>query len=223
MIKCRTILIPFLLVIPIMLSGCSLQPQKLSADKVEEIVKEAINPGVSLSDTEPKVEKMYDGTHYTYSFVDERGIPFTVDMTSPYFSLIDFKKGFYENYIEFHTDYRESIMNYYHDQVEDMLDTVGGIGFDEKFKDIIRISDESALESLENVLTKMNELYDFDYACSGELRLELGKKIYWEDFRAYDLLIRYNGKQENMFFTVSEDELLSADDIHAIVENLKKE
>ena len=48
-------------------------------------------------------------------------------------------------------------------------------------------------------------------------------KAYWEDFRSFDLLIRYNGKQEEIFFTVSEEELLSADDIHEIVENFKED
>ena len=114
-------------------------------------------------------------------------------------------------------------MNYYNEQVIDLFESVDGISFDEKFNDIIRISNESALESLEDVLMKMDELYDFEYFYSGELRLELGKKAYWEDSRSYDFLIRYNGNQESIFFTVNEDELLSADDIHEIIENLKKD
>lgn len=104
-----------------------------------------------------------------------------------------------------------------------MLDTVDGISFDEKDKEIIRISEESALDCLEDILVKMDALYDFDYSYSGELRLELDNKAYWEDFRLYDLLIRYNGKQEDIFFTVSDDEPLSAEDIHEIIENLKRD
>lgn len=69
----------------------------------------------------------------------------------------------------------------------------------------------------------MDELYDFEYSYSGELRLELDKKAYWEDFRPYDLLIRYNGKQERVFFTVSNDDVLFVDDIHEIIENLKRD
>lgn len=221
--KCKTFLIPFLLIILIILSGCSLHPQKLSADKVEKIVKEAINPGVYLSEKEPKTEDLYDGKHYTYSFLDERGIPFTVNMTSPYFSMIDYKKGLYEDYVEFHTDYRNAMMNYYHEQVEDLFESAGGISFDENDKEIIRITDESAFKSLEDILIKMDELYDFEYSYSGELRLERDKKAYWEDFRPYDLLIRYNGKQESVFFTVSNDDVLSVDDIHEIIENLKRD
>ena len=54
-------------------------------------------------------------------------------------------------------------MNYYNEQVIDLFESVDGISFDEKFNDIIRISHESALESLEDVLMKMDELYDFEY------------------------------------------------------------
>lgn len=215
--------ISLILVVSIILSGCSLRPQKMGADKVEKMVKEAINPEVYLPEKEPQIEELYDGKHYTYSFMDERGIPFTVEMTSPYFSLIDFKKGLYEDYVEFHTDYRKAIMDYYHEQVEDLLESVDGISFDEKYEDIIRISDESAFESLENVLIEMDALYDFEYLYSGELRLELDKRAYWEDFRSFDLLIRYNGKQEEVFFTVSNDDVLSVDAIHEIIENLKKD
>lgn len=223
MVMRKKIFIPFLFIIPIIFSGCSLHPQKMSADKVEEIVKEAINPGVYLSEEEPKIKELYDGEHYTYSFMDARGIPFTVEMTSPYFSLTDFKRGLYEDYVVFRTDYRNAIMNYYNEQVIDLFESVDGISFDEKFNDIIRISNESALESLEDVLMKMDELYDFEYSYCGELRLELGKKAYWEDSRSYDFLIRYNGNQESIFFTVKEDKLLSVDDVHEIIQNLKKD
>lgn len=217
----KKIFIPFLFIIPIIFSGCSLHPLKMDADKVEEIVKEAINTGVYLSAEEPKIEELYDGRHYTYSFKDERGLPFTVEMTSPYYSLVDYKKGLYESYVVFHTDYRESIMNYYHGEVENLFESVGGISFDEKFNDIISVSDESALESLDDVLLKIDKLYDFDYSYSGELRLELEKNAYWEDYRPYDLLIRYNGKQESIFFTVSEEELLTSENIREIIEKLK--
>ena len=206
----------------ILFAGCSFRPQKMSEDKVEKIVKEAINPGVYLSEKEPKTEELYDGKHYTYSFMDERGIPFTVTMTSPYFSLIDFKKGIYEDFVVFHTDYRKSVMNYYQEQVEDIFDSVDGISFDEKDNEIIIITDIADLELLEDVLRKMDALYDFEYEYSDELRVELDKNVYWEDFRSYDLLIRYNGKQEDIFFTVRDDDELSADDIHRILDNLKK-
>ncbi len=220
---CKKIFISFLFIIPIIFSGCSVHPQKMDANKVEEIVEGAINPGVYLSEREPKIEELYDGKHYSYSFMDERGIPFAVKITSPHYSLLDYKNGLYEDYVEIRTDYRKAIMNYYHNQVEDMFDTVDGISFDEKNADIIRISDELALESLEDMLLKMDALYDFEYSYSGVLRLELDKKTYWEDFRPYDLLIRYNGKQEKLFFTVSNGDAVFEDDIHEIIENLKKD
>ena len=42
-------------------------------------------------------------------------------------------------------------MNYYNEQVIDLFESVYGISFDEKFNDIIRISNESALESVDDV------------------------------------------------------------------------
>lgn len=221
MINHKTIFISFLLFFTIILSACSLHPQKMSASKVEEIGKEAINERVYLSDTEPRIEDSYAGRQYIYSFMDERGIPFTVKMTSPYFSLVEYIKGFYENYVEFRTDYSASVMNYYYEQVEDIFESVDGISFDDKDKKIIRISDESALESLEDILMSMDALYDFDYAYCGELRLKLSKKAYWEDYRPFDMLIRYNGKQEKILFSVSDDESISKESIREIIENLK--
>lgn len=222
-IDCKKIFIQCLLFVPIILSGCSLTPQKMDADKVEKIAKEAINSGVYLSEKEPEIEELYDGKHYIYIFRDERDIPFTVEMTSPYYSLIDFRKGSYEDYVVFHTDYREAIMSYYYDQVKDILESVDGINFDKKDKEIIRISDEEALESLEDVLMEMDELYDFEYAYSDELRLELNKNAYWEDFRQFDLLIRYDGKQEEIFFTVNSENVLSIDDVHEIINDLEND
>lgn len=223
MFTSRKYMISFIFTILLFLAGCSLHPQELATDKVEEIVKEAINPQACLSDAEPKITELYDGWHYVYSFIDERGIPFTVEVTSPYYSLVDFRKGVYEDYVVFHTDYRSAVMNYYHAQVEDLLESANGISFDEKDPEIIRISDGDALASLDEILLKMDALYDFHYAYSGELRLEPDKKVYWEDFRQYDLLIRYNGKQENIFFTVGDDEVLSIDDIHETMENLRED
>lgn len=212
----------FLLIIPIIISGCSLRPQKMASDKVEEIAKEVINPEIYLSDTEPSIEDSYYGRLYIYEFMDERGIPFTVKVTSPHFSLVEYQRWIYEDYVEFRTDYRAAIMNYYHAQVEELFSSVEGIGFDEKFRNTIIINDEATLELLEDILIEMDTLYDFEYASSGELRLIVDKNAYWEDYRPFDLLIKYNGKQENIFFTVSDDKALSAEDIHKIVENLRR-
>lgn len=216
-------LLLFLMLIPIILSGCGLRPQKIDAGKVEEIAREAINEGVHLSDQEPETEDFYDGRHYIYSFVDERGIPFTVEVISPNFSLFEFHKAAYENYVYFYTDYRNAIMSYYFNEVENIFKSVEGINFDDKDKEIIRITDELALESLEDILMKIDATYDFDYSYSGRLETKLDKKIYWKDFRPYDLLIRYNGKQGELFFSTDNDESLSADYIHEIIENLKRD
>ena len=216
-------IILLIVAVSMLLTGCRLRPRSVRSDKVEELAKKTINSGVYLTNEEPDIEAAYYGRHYTYSFKDARGIPFNVEMVSPYFSIVEIQKGLYEDYIYYYTDYRKSIMNYYSTQVEEIIDSADGISQDGRFSEILRISDEADLESLEDILLKIDDIYDFDYAYSGEDNYDLGGKSYWHDYHLYDYLIRYNKKQENVIFTENEQKPLTIEKIEDITKGLKEE
>jgi len=174
-----------------LLSGCSPFPKKPKASDAISYSRMCINSGVEASGERNHSERNSYGKKYYYPMIDERGIEFNVIATNSKDMFFDAYTPFYSNFLAYTTDYKSCVINYYMDDIENILKTVSVDEFDVRANILdITLTEDNSLEEIAAMIMEIDNLLDFDYRNNAVLQDLLGAKCYWSCTDSYDLLIK---------------------------------
>lgn len=191
-----------------LLAGCSLIPAKPSKNKVESIAKECINPEVRKAEGKIETKSSGAGSYVWYPMEDNRGIPFHVAVDNEYIAFVEPIKPFYSLVYSYITDYKASVLEYYKNDIIQMLEkaNVNEYKFYSKFNGGIDVEfqENTDLAEMAELIMKINDLLAYDYRYNGNLsgKISSDARARWDGYCAYDILVKMpgdvNGKTKNI-------------------------
>lgn len=177
------------------LCGCRFTPVKPAKDKVEAVAKQCINDAVEMESEKPRKTKVYAEAYYEYPFHDERGIEFTVFAATRNVGFVEPNPLLFADVIEYRTDYKAKIFDYYRDEIEQILSDADIIEYKISGLNglIIKVPADADFADLKKRLIEIDELLDYSYKLDAVTYEKLSAKSFWNAFCSWDVLVRVDG------------------------------
>lgn len=178
------------------MTGCSLRPNKPSAQKVEAVAKECINDKVTITDGKVVTENFAAGAYVWYPLVDERGINFNVAVDNSYVTIVEPIRPFYSKHFSYITDYKGKVIEHFQDEIADVLEKSNATKYQihTEFNGGIEVDfvEGTNLSEIAETVMKINDIVAFDYRYNGDMhgKITNGRGAWWDGYCVYDILVR---------------------------------
>lgn len=188
-----------LLVMIMLLAGCSLSAYKPSVSKVEAVARECINENIKRSSNKITKGKDNASVYYIYHMVDDRGVEFDLKLHTDYVVFVEPIPPFLSNYRKFYTDYPAKVVEYYESDIDNILQLECVQNY-KIFPGHIEVEFVSGTDYSEiaSVILEIDNLLAFDYKCGGisQIKPESDTKTYWSGVSKASISVKISGDNE---------------------------